>query len=76
MERAVRDFARQSNSGLIVTTSGASIKDRDRIIALAAQQRLPAVYASDYFATAGGLISYGPITVPQSMLVAADGVIE
>src|SRR6516165_4120382 len=60
MERAVRDFARQSNSGLIVTTSGASIKDRDRIIALAAQQRLPTVYASDYFATAGGLISYGP----------------
>jgi len=65
MERAVRDFARQSNSGLIVTTSGASIKDRDRIIALAAQQRLPAVYASDYFATAGGLMSYGPDDIDQ-----------
>ena len=65
MERAVRDFARQSNSGLIVTTSGASIKDRDRIIALAAQQRLPAVYASRYFATAGGLISYGPDDLEQ-----------
>ena len=65
MERAVRDFARQSNNGLIVTTSGASIKDRDRIIALAAQQRLPAVYASDYFATAGGLISYGPDDIDQ-----------
>ena len=65
MERAVRDFARQSNSGLIVTTSGASIKNRDRIIALAAQQRLPAVYASDYFATAGGLMSYGPDDIDQ-----------
>src|SRR6516162_1412411 len=60
MERAVRDFAHQSNSGLIVTESGASIKDRDRIVALAAQQRLPTVYANRYFATAGGLISYEP----------------
>ena len=65
MERAVRDFAHQSNSGLIVTESGASIKDRDRIVALAAQQRLPAVYANRYFATAGGLISYGPDEIDQ-----------
>jgi putative tryptophan/tyrosine transport system substrate-binding protein len=65
MERAVRDFAHQSNGGLIVTESGASIKDRDRIIALAAQQRLPAVYANRYFATAGGLISYGPDEIDQ-----------
>ena len=65
MERAVRDFAHKSNGGLIVTESGASIKDRDRIIALAAQQRLPAVYANRYFATAGGLISYGPDEIDQ-----------
>jgi len=65
MERAVRDFAHQSNDGLIVTESGASIKDRDRIIALAAQQRLPTVYANRYFATAGGLISYGPDEIDQ-----------
>ena len=65
MERAVMDFAHQSNSGLIVTESGASIKDRDRIVALAAQQRLPTVYANRYFATAGGLISYGPDEIDQ-----------
>jgi len=65
MERAVRDFAHQSNSGLIVTESGASIRDRDRIIALAAQQRLPAVYVTATFATAGGLISYGPDEIDQ-----------
>ena len=65
MERAVRDFAHQSNGGLIVTESGTSIKDRDRIIALAAQQRLPAVYANRCFATAGGLISYGPDEIDQ-----------
>ena len=62
MERAVRDFAHQSNDGLM---SGASLKDRDRIIALAAQQRLPTVYANRYFATAGGLISYGPDEIDQ-----------
>ena len=65
MERAVRDFAHQSNGGLIVTESGASIKDRDRIIALAAQHRLPTVYANRYFASAGGLISYGPDEIDQ-----------
>ena len=32
----------------------------DLIVALAAQHRLPAVYPFRYFATRGGLISYGP----------------
>jgi ABC-type uncharacterized transport system substrate-binding protein len=64
-ERAIKDFAHQSNSGLIVTQSGASIKHRDRIIALAAQERLPAVYALRFFVTAGGLISYGPDIIDQ-----------
>ena len=52
-------FARQPNGGLIVTPSGTSIKNRDRIIALAAQQHLPAVYSSRYWPAGGGLISYG-----------------
>jgi putative ABC transport system substrate-binding protein len=60
MERAIRDFA-----GHIVTQSGASIKNRDRIIALAAQQRLPDVYGNRFFVTAGGLISYGPDEIDQ-----------
>jgi putative ABC transport system substrate-binding protein len=33
--------------------------NRDLIIALAARHRLPAVYPFRYFATAGGLLSYG-----------------
>jgi ABC-type uncharacterized transport system substrate-binding protein len=65
MESAIKGFAHQSSGGLIVTQSGTSIKDRDRIIALAAQQRLPAVYGISFFVTAGGLISYGPDEVDQ-----------
>jgi putative ABC transport system substrate-binding protein len=34
--------------------------ERERIIALAARHRLPAVYYYRFFATAGGLFSYGP----------------
>ena len=33
---------------------------RDRIIAFAAKQRLPAIYQFREYAVAGGLISYGP----------------
>jgi putative tryptophan/tyrosine transport system substrate-binding protein len=44
---------------LIVTASGSSAR-RSLIITLAARHKLPAVYAFRYFATSGGLISYGP----------------
>ena len=33
---------------------------RDLIVSLAARYRVPAVYPLRYFATSGGLISYGP----------------
>ena len=36
---------------------------RDVIISLAARLRLPAVYPYRYYATDGGLVSYGPNTV-------------
>jgi len=42
-----------------VTGSALAVVHRDLIIALAARYRLPAVYFERYFATAGGLISYG-----------------
>jgi putative tryptophan/tyrosine transport system substrate-binding protein len=38
---------------------------RDLIATLAARHRLPAVYPVSYFATSGGLISYGPDIVDQ-----------
>ena len=38
---------------------------RDLIIALAARHRLPTVYYDRYYASAGGLISYGSNNVEQ-----------
>jgi len=62
IERAITAFARSSNGGLIVTGSPLALVHRDLIITLAARHRLPAVYPFRYFATSGGLISYGPNT--------------
>ena len=59
IERAVT-VAREANGGLIVTVSPLATVNRELIITLAAQHRVPAVYPLRYFATSGGLISYGP----------------
>src|SRR5262249_40018407 len=60
IERTITAFARGSNGGLIVMPTRFAIGHRDLVIALAAQHRLPAVYALRPFVTTGGLISYGP----------------
>jgi putative ABC transport system substrate-binding protein len=65
IERAVAAFARTANGGLVVTGSAAATTHRDLIIALAARHKLPAVYASRYNVTVGGLISYGADRVDQ-----------
>jgi putative ABC transport system substrate-binding protein len=70
IERAITQFARQSNSGLIVPPSGAAERNRNLIISFANQQRLPAVYGYRYFVTGGGLISYGPDTNEPMRLAA------
>jgi putative tryptophan/tyrosine transport system substrate-binding protein len=63
IERAVAAFARSPNGGLILTGSALAIVHRDLIIMLAARHKLPAVYFDRFFATGGGLISYGPNSI-------------
>jgi len=63
IERAIVTFAQTPNGGLIITGAPAAVVHRNLIIALAAQQQLPAVYVLPYFARSGGLIAYGPDTV-------------
>jgi putative ABC transport system substrate-binding protein len=65
IERAVTEFARGSNGGLIVTASGLTIVHRELFIKLAALHKLPAVYWQRFYVTGGGLISYGPDTIDQ-----------
>jgi putative ABC transport system substrate-binding protein len=65
IERDVTAFARGSNRGLIITSSGLAAVHRQLIIKLAARYRLPAIYSYRYFATSGGLISYGPDPIDQ-----------
>jgi putative tryptophan/tyrosine transport system substrate-binding protein len=65
IERDVTAFARGSNRGLIVTSSGLAAVHRQLIVKLAARYRLPAIYSYRYFATSGGLISYGADPIDQ-----------
>jgi putative ABC transport system substrate-binding protein len=64
-ERAITAFAQGPNGGVIVTGSAAAVVHRKLIAALAARNRLPAVYNSRYFVADGGLISYGFDAVDQ-----------
>jgi putative ABC transport system substrate-binding protein len=65
IERAVTTFARSPNGGMIVAVSAASLIHRELIVRLAAQHRLPTVYAYRIFVTHGGLITYGPDIASQ-----------
>ena len=59
LERAIDAFARTPNGGLLVLPDVTNLIHRNQIIALAARHRLPAVYPYRYYATSGGLLSYG-----------------
>jgi putative ABC transport system substrate-binding protein len=65
IERAIADFARAPNGGLIITGSGLAIIHLNLLVKLAAQHKLPAVYYERSFTAAGGLISYGADLVDQ-----------
>ena len=65
IERAVTEFARSSNGGLIVTGSALAAVHKDLLITLAARHKLPAVYFERQFVTAGGLMFFGPNIVDQ-----------
>jgi putative ABC transport system substrate-binding protein len=66
IERAIASFVRSSSDGgLIVTGSALVLAQRQLIITLATQHRLPAIYPARFFVAAGGLISYGPNFLDQ-----------
>ena len=65
IERAVADFARSPNGGLIITGSALAVVHRHLIITLAAKHQLPAIYFQRTLVADGGLISYGADLLDQ-----------
>jgi putative tryptophan/tyrosine transport system substrate-binding protein len=59
IERGMAALASGPDGGLVVTTGAVGLRHRELIIKLAAQHRLPAVYPLRFYATDGGLMSYG-----------------
>jgi putative ABC transport system substrate-binding protein len=58
-DRAFSDMSRARAGALTVLTSGMFFNERRRLVALAAKNRLPAVYPWREGVDAGGLMSYG-----------------
>jgi putative ABC transport system substrate-binding protein len=59
IETAMADLGASPGSGLIVMPDNFTSANRQIIISLAAQWRIPAIYPYRYFADEGGLLSYG-----------------
>jgi putative ABC transport system substrate-binding protein len=57
---ALEAFASEPNGGVIITASSPAVTNRDLLLSLAQQFRLPTVSPFRFFATSGGLASYGP----------------
>ena len=66
IETEIGSLGKQPGSGLIVAPDTFSEINGDLIVSLAAQHRVPAVYAISRFAKRGGLMSYGP-NVPDAV---------
>ena len=64
-EQRVAAFAGQPNGGLLVVAHPFTNAHRKTIIADALRLKLPAIYTYRFFASEGGLISYGPDQIEQ-----------
>jgi len=61
LEAAFATLTQQPAGALLVSTDSFLTSQRDRLVALATQYALPAIYPWREFVEAGGLMSYGPI---------------
>ena len=62
IERAIAAVASAPHRAMVVLPESTTTANSDLIIALAARNRLPAVYTFKYMVRAGGLMSYGIAT--------------
>jgi ABC-type uncharacterized transport system substrate-binding protein len=59
VDRAIVDMTKQRTGALAVWTTAMFARERERLVALVAKNRLPAVYTLREFVDAGGLMAYG-----------------
>jgi putative ABC transport system substrate-binding protein len=71
IERAIEAAASAPGGGLLVAPDQTMLRNRSRIIALAASRRLPAVYPERVYAADGGLMSYGIADINEPFRQAA-----
>jgi putative tryptophan/tyrosine transport system substrate-binding protein len=78
VEEGIAAFAHSGGGGLIVTASGLAVVQRDLIVSIAAQYKLPTVYSFRGFVDAGGLLSYAASSIDQFRLAAgyADRILK
>lgn len=69
-ERAFEDMARQRVDAVLVPSFPRFFQEHQRIIEIAARQRLPAMYEWGEVARDGGLMAYGPVLMELSRRVA------
>jgi putative tryptophan/tyrosine transport system substrate-binding protein len=65
IERVIAAVAREANGGLINLPDVFLVAHRELTIELTARYRIPTIYQYRYFATSGGLISYGTDALDQ-----------
>jgi putative tryptophan/tyrosine transport system substrate-binding protein len=71
IESAINALRSEPNGGLVVMPDAFTLAHRELIVALTARHRLPAVYPFRFFATSGGLMSYGVNPIEQFPRAAA-----
>lgn len=74
LEPVIEDLAARGDAGLIVAPGTFSEANGDRIVALTARHRVPAVFAIRRFGLRGGLMSYGPD--PAEVIHRAAGYVD
>jgi len=60
IDAAFKSLVQQGAGSLLVATDPFLLSRREQLVALAAQDRIPAIYPQRELVTTGGLISYGP----------------
>jgi putative tryptophan/tyrosine transport system substrate-binding protein len=63
IERGITAIGQSSNAGLIATTGAYAVAHRQLLLALAARNRLPAIYPYRSLVSDGGLMCYAPDTI-------------